>query len=98
MWPGLWAETMEKKHLHFQTEHRSKSGYIFPVEIHSHYYERGGEQFVLAICNKASEVNLREQQLLTQELQVYREVITKRIEEGDQELKALLEKAFEDLD
>ncbi len=57
MWPGLWAETMEKKHLHFQTEHRTKSGETFAVDIHSYYYERGGEQFVVAICNEISDDN-----------------------------------------
>jgi PAS domain S-box-containing protein len=56
MWPGLWAETMKKKHLHFQTEHRKKTGEIFAVDIHSYYYERGGEQFVVSICNNLSTI------------------------------------------
>jgi PAS domain S-box-containing protein len=54
MWPGLWAETKEKKHIHLQTEHRTKSGEFIPVDIHAYYYERAGEQFSVAVCKRIS--------------------------------------------
>lgn len=96
-WSGLWAETVDKKHLHFQTQHRRKSGETFPVEIHSYYYERAGEQFSVAICNEVSDIN-QQQHLIERELLIYKKIFEKRINNGDMELKALLDKALEELD
>gem|GEM_PF-5805653 len=54
-WPGFWAELVDKKHLHFETRHKTRSGDIFPVEITAHYYHNPDGEFVLAFVNDISQ-------------------------------------------
>lgn len=44
------SELAYKKQLVFETEHKTKSGLVFPVEVHSHYYEEDGTITLLSIC------------------------------------------------
>lgn len=54
-WPGFWQEFIEAKHLHFETQHRTKLGVTFPVDIHAHLYEREGQSYLLALVNDLTE-------------------------------------------
>lgn len=69
-WPGFWEDFVDKKHLHFETQHRTKFNEIFPVEIHAHYFAQDNEEFLLAFVNDLSEKRRLEQENI--EL-VYRE-------------------------
>ena len=54
-WPGFWTEFEQSKHLHFETEHKTKDGVVFPVEIHAHYFVNGDEAFLLAFVADLTE-------------------------------------------
>lgn len=55
VWPGFWLDFVKNKHLHFQTQHKKKSGEVFPVEIHAHLYEENNKKFLLAFVNDISQ-------------------------------------------
>jgi diguanylate cyclase (GGDEF)-like protein/PAS domain S-box-containing protein len=63
VWPGFWAEFVKSKHLHFETEHKTKQGRVFPVDIHAYYYEQQGEGFLLAFVTDLTEKKATEQLL-----------------------------------
>lgn len=64
VWPGYYQELLEKQHLHFQTQHRKKSGQVFPVEIHVHLFEYQGETLSLAFVSDISDQHKAQKALL----------------------------------
>ncbi len=54
LWPRLWGDFVRKKHLHFETQHKKKSGEIFPVEIRAHLFVSDNEQYALTFVNDIS--------------------------------------------
>lgn len=70
VWPGFWREFVEKKHLHFETQHKKKTGEVFPVEIHAHLFTQKTEQFLLAFVNDISERKLIQDELLKYKLEL----------------------------
>lgn len=55
VWPGFWQDFISKQHLNFQTQHKKKSGEVFPVEIHAHLYQQKDQNFLLAFVNDISQ-------------------------------------------
>lgn len=55
-WPGYMQQLREHKYLHFETRHTTRTGEVFPVEIHAHYYSNDGEEFSLAFVSKKHEL------------------------------------------
>lgn len=65
-WPGFWQEFVNSKHLHFETQHRKKSGQVFPVEIHAHYFKHNDQEYLLALVNDLTERKKSEQLIYKQ--------------------------------
>ena len=63
VWPGFWEEFSNKKHLHFETQHQTKNGRVYPVEIHAHYYKNDDNEFLLAFVNDITEKKLIQDKL-----------------------------------
>ena len=66
-WPARWHELREKGSLLFETRHRTKSGQVFPVEVHANYFEFNGIHYNLALVRNISERKNTEQALLQSE-------------------------------
>lgn len=67
VWDGFIADFRTTRYLHFETEHRTKTGETFPVEITAHFLELEPENLIMAFVHdiserKAAEAALREQQ------------------------------------
>lgn len=73
-WPGFWEEFTHAGHLHFETQHRSKSGEVFPVEIHAHYYENASKGYLLAFVNDLTEKKRIQEQLEQNQAQLEEQV------------------------
>ncbi|TGD76218.1 response regulator [Mangrovimicrobium sediminis] len=62
--PELWETHLEelRRHrcLHFDTQHRTKDGDVYPVEIKSHYFELDGQEFIFAYVLDISEQRAKE--------------------------------------
>lgn len=68
------SELAYKKQLVFETEHKTKFGFVFPVEVHSHYYEESNAFTLLSLCRditarkKAERAELRYKDQLENEV------------------------------
>ncbi|MBA2710495.1 MAG: PAS domain S-box protein [Tatlockia sp.] len=85
-WPEFWSQFLEKKQLHFETQHIKKSGEVFPVEIRAHLFVKNNENYILAFVNDITHRRRTEAELLTHKIQLER-----IIESKNEELK----KSFE---
>lgn len=54
IWPKVWQELKEKKHMQFETRHQSKDGNSFPVQIKTHYLRYGDEEMSIAYVSDLS--------------------------------------------
>jgi PAS domain S-box-containing protein len=54
-WPEHWHELKTKGSLTFESRHRKKDGYIFPVEINANYFEYDGQGYNLALVRDITE-------------------------------------------
>ncbi|MEE4245096.1 MAG: PAS domain S-box protein [Kangiellaceae bacterium] len=54
VWPTFWAEMRKKRNVEFETLHQKKSGEIFPVKIHGHYFVKNDEEMLFAFVNDIS--------------------------------------------
>ena len=66
-WPGIWEALRLSNKVNFETIHIDREGKEFPVEVHSHYFELDGEEYVVAFVvdiseRKRAEQNLRDHQ------------------------------------
>ena len=55
IWAEHWNELREKRHLVFQTTHRTKTGRIYPVEIHANFVEVDGREYNCAFARDITE-------------------------------------------
>lgn len=54
-WKKQWEELKEKNVLRFESKHQTKHGKTYPVEITSHYMQKGGKKFEFAFANNITE-------------------------------------------
>lgn len=54
-WADHWNELREKRHLVFQTTHRTKGGRVYPVELHSNFVEVDGREYNCAFARDITE-------------------------------------------
>ncbi len=62
-----WELLKEKGALNFESEHQTKEGEVYPVEITSQYIEHGGEEYEFAFARDITERKKREQELKRKE-------------------------------
>lgn len=55
-WDLRWQETKAKGHTVFETEHRSKDGQLYPVEITNNFFEHDGLEY---FCSTVRDIRLR---------------------------------------
>lgn len=63
VWPAFWQDFVEKKHVIFETQHQTKSGEVFPVEIKAHHFEKEGEGYLFAFVTDISERKKQEAEI-----------------------------------
>ncbi|MHC4860673.1 MAG: hybrid sensor histidine kinase/response regulator, partial [Planctomycetota bacterium] len=62
-WPGHWEELKERKSFVVDSEHRTKDGRIYPVEIAVNYVEYSGKEYNFAFARDVTERKRLEDQL-----------------------------------
>ncbi|MBB1488199.1 sensor domain-containing diguanylate cyclase [Oceanospirillum sediminis] len=87
VWPSIWERTKRDKLLHIETQHRTKSGRIFPVEIRGHYYQFKGEEFLLAFAYDITDRKKEEKALLD-----YQKQLEEEVQKRTTELNAAIDK------
>ena len=63
VWPGFWKELKASGAKTFETQHKSKDGRIFPVEVTSNYLEFDGREYGFAFVRDISQRRELEGQL-----------------------------------
>ncbi|MCG8610334.1 MAG: ATP-binding protein [Pseudomonadales bacterium] len=94
VWPTFWQEFVEKKHIIFETQHQTKQGDVFPVEIKAHYFECEGDGYLFAYVTDISERNRQ-----AAEIKAYQENLENKVAQRTAQLEATvaqLKKAKED--
>ncbi|CDZ78455.1 Cyclic di-GMP phosphodiesterase Gmr [Legionella massiliensis] len=86
VWPAFWHEFIDKKQLHFETQHRKKTGEVFPVEIRAHLFVKDNENYILAFVNDITHRKKTESELLAHKVHLER-----IIESKNEELKKSIE-------
>lgn len=61
LWPGHLAELRQAGRLKFETQHRSKSGIIFDVEVSVVHFEYGGREYCCATVRDITQIKQAEQ-------------------------------------
>ncbi len=79
-WPMLWEAIKQQPILTSESQHRSKTGQIYPVEINSRYFEFDGEEYSIAFARDISERKIAEA-LIRQE-NAFRQQIIENMVEG----------------
>lgn len=64
-WEKLWDECRRVKHQVLETEHRSKEGLFYPVEVTNNFIEHGGEEFFCSTVRNIRRRKLEEELLRT---------------------------------
>ncbi|KZN43641.1 hypothetical protein N474_20480 [Pseudoalteromonas luteoviolacea CPMOR-2] len=77
VWPTLWAELKQKKHIEFESKHQTKDGVIFPVFIRGHHIPYGDEGVLFAYVTDISEKVEQEAKLKQVNEQIQKEVAIK---------------------
>ncbi len=85
-WSGFWQDFVAKKHVIFETQHRAKSGEVFPVEIKAHYFESDGEGYLFAYVTDISERKRQDDQIRS-----YQENLENLVRERTAQLQAAME-------
>lgn len=62
-WPERWQAVKQKKSLIFESEHRTRKGQIFPVEIKANYLSFKGEDYICAFARDITERKRAEEAL-----------------------------------
>ncbi len=104
-----WEKLKDEKVLKFESEHKTKDGEVYPVEITSHYLEHGGEKYEFAFAKDITERKKGEEReeflrfLLTNELKNKAQVVKdylEKMEELDlpEEAGRYLEEAIRNID
>ncbi|MCG8317306.1 MAG: ATP-binding protein [Pseudomonadales bacterium] len=87
VWPTFWQEFLEKKNITLETQHQTKKGEIFPVEIKAHHFECDGESYLFAFVSDISERNQQ-----AAEIKAYQETLENKVAERTALLEATVEK------
>jgi PAS domain S-box-containing protein len=99
LWARFWPALREQRTMRFETNHRTRDGHEFPVEVTSSLFEFGGETFNLAICRDITERTraaeaVRELNQLLEQRVVER---TAQLEETNRELETFSYSVSHDL-
>ncbi len=62
-WGGFWANLRSQGSMTFETQHRTKEGRLFPVEVTANYLEFDGQEYVFAFVLDTTERRALESQL-----------------------------------
>lgn len=68
-WLGFWEQLKVHKFIQVETQHRSKSGLVIPVEVRSYYYPgdgKGNEELLLGFVQDLTEKKKAEELLRKQ--------------------------------
>jgi PAS domain S-box-containing protein len=73
IWPKYWAELKEKGSMVLETEHRTKEGVVFPIEVGSNYVNYNGQEYNFSFAHEITERKKAEDTLrkTNQELREY---------------------------
>ncbi|MBN1456270.1 MAG: PAS domain S-box protein [Sedimentisphaerales bacterium] len=73
LWPKHWERLKEKKSIVVETEHRTKEGVVFPVEVGSNYVNYNGQEYNFSFAHEITERKKAEDTLrkTNQELREY---------------------------
>jgi PAS domain S-box-containing protein len=55
MWPGFWAETQRRGTMMFETSHKTKNGWLIPVEVSVNYLCYEGKEYHCAFVRDITE-------------------------------------------
>jgi PAS domain S-box-containing protein len=69
-WPDHWRDLKAQRSLSFESRHRTRDGYTFPVEISANYFEYGGRAYNLALVRDITERKRAEQKIQQQEMEL----------------------------
>jgi PAS domain S-box-containing protein len=62
-WEAVWKETKRRGSMTIETQHRSKQGRVFPVEVSAKYLEFGGKEFSVTSVRDITERKRTEEAL-----------------------------------
>jgi hemerythrin-like metal-binding protein/PAS domain S-box-containing protein len=96
VWYANFPKLVEQKSQFFETEHCSKTGEIFPVEIRSRYYEHNGQGYALAFVTDLSDRKKTEQNLESKSNQL--DDLAKRTQRYQDALTSLTNREISSLD
>jgi PAS domain S-box-containing protein len=85
IWNKLWDEVQRKKTMRIETQHRTKDGRIFPVEIHSNNVSFNGKDYHFAFAHDITGHQQQQQTL---------EETNTRLEENNRDLQAARQAAL----
>lgn len=63
VWPAFWEDFKNKKSMQFETQHQSKSGKVFDVEITAHHYCYQNEEYLIAYVTDITDRKAKEAEL-----------------------------------
>jgi len=89
VWPTFWNDMLEQKSVQFETQHQTKQGHRFPVEIFGHIYLQGERPLLLALVTDISDKKQKEE-----EIQRYQSNLEELVETRTHELKQEKERAL----
>ena len=88
-WPNLWRNIREHHSLLFESQHRTKDGSVFPIEINVTHLDYEGQSYNYSVVRDITERKKHEQQLLESEAR-YRtlnEELEQRVNKRTEELQ-----------
>ena len=62
-WPAVWEEVKTRGSKTFETQHKSKDGRVYPVEVTANYLEFDGQEYSFAFARDITERRALESQL-----------------------------------
>lgn len=64
IWPSFYTDFVKNKNIHYQSQHRKKTGDVFPVDIKSHLYKKNKQNYILSFINDITQKYKIEKELL----------------------------------
>jgi PAS domain S-box-containing protein len=81
-WPEHWRELQNKRSLVFESNHQTKDGRLFPVEISANYFQYGDKDYNLALVR-----DITERKLAEDEIKLYRDSLEEKVELRTEDLR-----------